>query len=224
MSWQVSVARHGTEQQPVVVIDSFVERPERFIDDASFLGFRPMGEHYPGVRAMVPPALTMPLMAALEPIIAEVFGLIGTAITDAFYSLVTTRPEALTPTQRLPHFDGVEPERLALLHYLTPGGAGGTAFYRHRVTGFETVTADRLPGYRAALDADLRREGLPDAAYISGDTSVFEQIARHDGIFNRAILYRGNTLHCADLPPTPSYSADPNGGRLTVNIFLAGHC
>ncbi len=218
----VRVIRHGREAEPVVVIDAFAPDPQRFIDDAAFLGFRPIGEHYPGIRAAVPHALLAPLLATLAPVIAEVFGLMQTEIADAFYSLVTTAAADLTPIQRLPHFDGVEPERLALLHYLTPVGAGGTAFYRHRATGFETVTAARLPAYRAALDADLRRDGLPPPGYIAGDTPLFERIAAHDGVFNRAILYRGNTLHCADLPPDMPLIADPQAGRLTVNTFLTG--
>ena len=83
------------------------------------------------------------------------------------------------------------------------------------------IAAAHAPrGFRAALDADLRRHGLPDAAYIAGDTPVFERLAVHAGRFNRAILYRSNTLHCADLPPDLSFDPDPVTGRLTVNTFL----
>ena len=66
----------------------------------------------------------------------------------------------------------------------------------------------------------LPAHGLPDAAYIAGDTPVFERIALHQGRFNRAILYRSNTLHCAHLPDTLSFDPDPETGRLTVNSFL----
>ncbi len=220
--WQVTVCRQGNEAEPVVVIDNFAPLPQRFIDDASFLKLEPMGEHYPGLRAAVPPSLLLPLLADLAPLIEDVFGLAQCRIADALYSLVTTTPDDLKPIQRLPHFDGVEPERLALLHYLSRDARGGTAFYRHRSTGFETVTAARLGDYRRALDADLQREGVPPPGYIGSDTAIYTQVARHAGHFNRAILYRGNTLHCADLPADLPLTADPATGRFTVNTFLTG--
>lgn len=49
---------------------------------------------------------------------------------------------------------------------------------------------------------------------------MFEQIARFDGPFNRAILYRSNSLHCAWLPSGTAFDADPRSGRLTLNTFL----
>ncbi len=219
MAWQVSIERHGAEAQPVVVIDDFADA-ERFRDDASFLSFAPIGPHYPGIRAVVAPAMLRDLLSALRPIAAEVFGAVGLEVVDAFYSIVTTPPSALTPIQRLPHFDEVSPGRLALLHYLSPDENSGTAFYRHRSTGFESIDAGRLPSYRGALDDDLRAHGIPDTRYIAGDTPIFERIARHAGRFNRAILYRSNTLHCADLPEHLSFDPDPMTGRLTVNTFL----
>ncbi|WP_447407065.1 DUF6445 family protein, partial [Clostridium perfringens] len=55
-----------------------------------------------------------------------------------------------------------------------------------------------------------------------GDTPIFEQVALHRGRFNRAILYRSNTLHCAYIPPRLALSDDPLSGRLTVNTLLDG--
>ena len=219
MNWHISVERHGAEVQPVVVIDHFADA-ERFRDDAAFLSFAPMGPHYPGIRAVVAQAMLRDLLARLEPVVGEVFGGGDLKVVDAFYSIVTTQPAALTPIQRLPHFDEVSPTRLALLHYLSPDESSGTAFYRHRSTGFESIDAVRLASYRAALDEDLRKYGIPDPRYIAGDTPVFEQVASYSGRFNRAILYRSNTLHCAQLPEDMTFDADPETGRLTVNTFL----
>lgn len=219
MTARITVTRHGTEAQPVVVFDDFADA-EALRDDAGFLSFAPIGEHYPGVRAPVAPAMLRPMLARIAPVAAEVFGIARLDVVDAFYSLVTTPPARLAPIQRLPHFDEVSPHRLALLHYLAPNESSGTAFFRQRSTGFESVDAARLPAYRAALDADLTRHGLPGPAYIAGDTPVFEQLAVHQGRFNRAILYRSNTLHCASIPPDMALSDDPLTGRLTVNTFL----
>jgi hypothetical protein len=218
--WSVAVHHHGAEAFPIVVIDNFAPMPGRFIDDAEFLALRPMGEHYPGVRAHVPRPLLAPLLGGLAPIIADVFGIVAIDIENALYSVVTAVPAGLKVIQRLPHFDGVEPDRLALLHYLSPAAAGGTAFYRHRTTGFESVSADRLAAYRAALDADLQHHGLPVPGYIAGDTRIYEQVAAYPGHFNRALLYRGNLLHCAEIPPELHLPADVRTGRFTVNTFL----
>lgn len=221
--WSLHVARHGDEDQPVVVIDGFAPEPERFRDDAGFLSFRAMGRHYPGVRAPVAPAMLRPLLDALAPVAREVFGVTALTVVDSFYSLVTTEPRALAPIQRLPHFDEVSPTRLALLHYLAPDDRSGTAFFRHRASGWESVNAARLDRYAATLAQEVEGGGLPPAGYIAGDTPLFRQIARHDGRFNRAILYRSNSLHCAAIPADMALSADPLAGRLTVNTFLDGH-
>ncbi len=220
--WRLAVARHGEENEPVVVIDRFAPDPERFVDDAAFLAFAPIGEHYPGVRAEVAPAMLRPLLDALAPIAGDLFGVTALRVVDAFYSLVTTPPAALAPIQRLPHFDGVEPERLALLHYLSRDERSGTAFFRHRATGFETVTAARLPAYTAALRGEIAGGALPPPGYIDGDTPLFTRTALHLGLWNRAILYRSNTLHCAHLPAGVPLIPDVEGGRLTVNAFLTG--
>ena len=222
MVQHISVERIGRESVPVVVIDDFVPRPDLLADDAAMLGFVPMGVHYPGVRAVVPPALVRRFVEPLAPLIADVFEVRDCSVIDALYSLVTTPPEALTPTQRLPHFDGVEPERLALLHFLSGAQGSGTAFYRHRATGFETVTATRLADYERILNGEVRAQGIPDAAYIAGDTDIFDEISLFEGRYNRALLYPSNALHCARIPDDLNLSDNPATGRLTVNTFLMG--
>ncbi len=222
MAQQISIERTGNEGVPVVVIDDFVPRPDLLVDDAAMLRFSAMGAHYPGVRAVVPPALVARFVDPLRPLIEDVFSVRACTVVDALYSLVTTRPDDLTPIQRLPHFDGVEPGRLALLHFLSEAPGSGTAFYRHRATGFETVTAGRLAIYERTLADEIRREGVPDAAYIKGDTALFDEAAVFEGRYNRALLYPSNALHCARIPDQMAFSVDVGMGRLTVNTFLSG--
>ena len=57
MAQQISIERVGDEGIPVVIIDDFVPRPDLLSDDAAMLNFAPMGVHYPGIRAVVAPAL-----------------------------------------------------------------------------------------------------------------------------------------------------------------------
>lgn len=222
MSQTIRVDYIGHEAIPVVVIDDFIARPELLADDAAMLGFAPMGAHYPGVRAVVPPALVKRFVDPLGGLIAEVFGVSDCVVIDALYSLVTTPPANLTPIQRFPHFDGVEPERLALLHFLGRGDNGGTAFYRHRSTGFERVTAVRHAAYTDALEKELAAQGTPDPAYISGNTDLFDESAVYLGVYNRALLYPSNALHCARISEGTSLDSSPDTGRLTVNTFLMG--
>ena len=222
MAQQISIERIGNEGVPVVVLDNFVPRPELLVDDAAMLGFAAMGAHYPGVRAVVPPALVARFVDPLSALIEDVFGVRACTVIDALYSLVTTRPEELTPIQRLPHFDGVEPERLALLHFLNEAPGSGTAFYRHRATGFETVTAVRLPVYERTLADEIQRNGVPVAAYIKSGTALFDETAVFESRYNRALLYPSNALHCARLPEDMAFSANVAKGRLTVNTFLSG--
>jgi hypothetical protein len=219
----VRIDHIGRERQPIIVIDDFVTDPASLRAKAEALDYRTMGRHYPGLRAEVAASDVEAYLAPVQSLIAEVFGFREpAAIISAGFSIVTTRPSELTPIQRLPHFDGLEPERIALLHYLDGAERGGTAFYRHRATGYETISVDRHAVYDSALRADVARHGLPEAAYISGSTPIYEQVDRVEARPNRALIYRGHLLHCADLPPDLDFTPDPRCARLTVNTFLMG--
>jgi hypothetical protein len=213
----------GSEGEPVVVVEHFSPHPERLIADAATCEFAPMGEFYPGVRARVLPSYFEGLAPVLAPVMREVFGQRDRVnFTRALYSIVTTPPEALSLAQRIPHIDGLEEGMIAILHYLSDEDFGGTAFYRHRSTGYETVDAAHHPRYIEALRADFARHGEPAPAYIQGDTPIFEQTARYDAVFNRALIYRSSLLHCADLPGDTAFPAEVRTGRLTVASFLSG--
>lgn len=216
------VDRIGREQQPVVVIENFSPHPERLIAAAEGLQFRAMGEYYPGVRAPVTPLYFEGLAEVIAPVMRDVFGArerVG--FTRALYSIATTPPAALGLAQRIPHIDGVEEGMIAILHYLSHAPFGGTAFYRHRSTGFETVDAARHRAWLDALRADFAAHGEPAPAYIDGDTPIFEQVARYDAVFNRALIYRSSLLHTALLPNDAPLPAGVRAGRLTVASFLS---
>jgi len=215
------VHRIGAEQEPVVVIDDYARDPGAMVEEAARLDFGPNGAFFPGVRAKAPDALALSIRRSLAGMIREVFG-----VTDdldrmeCWWSLLTTPPSSLSPHQRLPHFDGLGPQRIAVLHHLGRGEGTATAFYRHRATGFETMTAARLPAYNAAVNAELARHGLPPAAYADGGGPSFERIAAFEARFNRLLVYRGNTLHSANVAPGVALPADPRLGRFSVNSFI----
>jgi hypothetical protein len=218
---RMQIERQGDEAQPVIVIDNMLAAPERWRALAARVPWGRIGPHYPGLRAVVPRQAAEEMRGELAGLIAETFALDPVPpVLETYFSIVTTPPDALAPIQRLPHFDGLEPERIAILIYLSGAEQGGTAFYRQRATGFETVDSARFPAFEAALKAGVAEHGLPPAAYVAGDTPLYERIAAYEARPNRALIYRGHTLHCAAIPPGAELPADPLRGRLSINGFL----
>ncbi len=218
---RVSVRRIGNEREPVAIIDGFSADPCALRQVATEQVYEPAGRHYPGIKAPLPQTYLRDQGAVIGAVLREVFGLaVKVTVLEARFSIVVATGDALSLEQRLPHVDALEPGRTALIHYLVPSGTDGTAFYRHRSTGFETVDADRSPAYLAALNAELKNE-TPVPGFIAGDTPLFERTARLDGIYNRALLYRSRLLHSGAISPGAMLPADPATGRLTITGFFA---
>lgn len=204
-----------------MVVDDALSDLQLVRDIAARHSYKPIGPFYPGIRASVSKAVAMPLVAPLLEQMADLFGLAREpAYFECFLSIVTKAPGELAPIQRLPHFDGTEPERIAVLLYLSDDSEGGTAFYRQRSTGYESVDAARFDHYRAELETATAHHGLPHAEYIGENSPMFERTLKVDGAANRLIAYRGNTLHCAAMPAQFVPDTDPRHGRLTLNLFL----
>lgn len=221
-SRSVTVHRVGVEGEPVAVIENFAPEPDMLRDDAATRIFGTSDDHYPGIKAKAPDHYLSRQWAVLAPIFKEVFGVSGrVSVLDVDYAILTTAPIALSLEQRLPHVDALDPDRLALIHYLVPEGSDGTAFYRHRSTGFETVDHARSSAYFARLNDDLRKHGKPPLAYLDDSTSIFERIGHFAGHYNRALVYRGRLLHSGAIGAFQQLSADPRTGRLTITGFFA---
>lgn len=220
-AWKVQAGSFGSEQQPVLIIDNFFADPHALAAEARRAAFDIRAPHYPGVRAAVSPAYLQTAIPALLDLLRLHFGYAaGARVQECFYSRVTQPPETLSPLQCLPHFDGVGDGKVALLHFLCGADEGGTHFFRHRSTGFETVTGDRFQAYKTAIEADVARSGLPKREYVSDSTPLYEKIMTCAAAPNRAILYRGVNLHAIGLGPNHDFNALPGSGRLTVNTFL----
>lgn len=217
----------GREQQPVLIIDNFLSDPESLIELAASAEFRADGGLFPGHRAPAPALYTQVLEQALPSLLAETFGTRAGDIrqVESSYSLVTQPPESLKPLQRIPHFDSRKPQELASIYFLCNQQQqqyGGTAFYRHKSTGFESVDDTRFATYMSALEQDAKHLGLPDADYIRSSTPVFEQIDRFDAVFNRLLVYRCTSLHSGVIPSDFNFDRNPRTARLSINSFLVG--
>jgi len=216
-----SVERFGTEQAPVVIIDNFVSDPDNLKSKAQGLRFEKDGPYYPGLRAPADPAYLQEAVPLLSRILETEFKVArGTDLLGCTYSLVTTPPQDLSPKQRIPHFDGTDENIIAVLHFLCDETNGGTAFFRHNETGFESMTSRRLPDYNHSLERYAHYNGLPPARYFTGDTEQYKQIGTVNARYNRCIIYRGNSLHSGRIPKDLPLSASPATGRLTINSFL----
>ncbi len=212
----------GAERQPLVIFDDLVRDAAALRAVAAAARFGPAGEHYPGLRAPLPDGYLAELMPAVAAAVGRSFGRSrGLRLIDASFSIVTTPPHDLTLAQRLPHVDAHGAERIAMVHYLSPDDADGTAFYRHRSTGFETIDAGRAPVYRERLAADLAEHGPPDGGYVRDTTALFERTLLTEARCNRALLYRSYVLHSGAISPDAVLSPDPRSGRLTVTAFFS---
>jgi hypothetical protein len=219
---EIVARRIGDEGQPIVVVDGFHPDPDPLRAAAGTAPFDRAHHHYPGIRAPLPADYFARVRPVLAMVLREVFGHAGSIdLIDASFSIVTTPPAELTIEQRLPHIDAVQPGRIALVHYLSLDGGDGTAFFRHRASGFETIDGDRSDGYLAMLNAELGEAGLPPHAYIHDSTALFERIAQVDAHYNRAVIYRSAILHSGAIRPDAPLDADPLTGRLTVTAFLS---
>jgi hypothetical protein len=222
-----TIALHhvGEEREPVLVVDNATRSPQALVDFAAtetpFEPVVPGVNGYPGIRAPAPRKYVADLVAALSPLIERAFGLQGVeqGRVQCAFSMVTLPPEDLIVAQRLPHVDTVDPLQFAVLHFLCGEEFGGTAFYRHRSTGFETLSPERAAVYQAELAREVARQP-PPAAYVVGDTPLHTQTAAFDARMDRVLVYRSRVLHSGQVRPDDPLSADPRKGRLTANVFL----
>ena len=218
MHYRIDVV--GNERAPVLVIEDAWPSAQALVElAAQRTDYDAKSLYYPGIRSSAPPDYANAIVASLADLIRSTFDLSGELlITDSTFSIVTTPAEKLVPFQRVPHFDSVDQNRLALLHYLCD--RGGTSFYRHRSTGLEIIRAETQEQYVRTVNAEVKALGMPPAQYVDGDTQMFERIARYEAAFNRVLIYRGSMLHSVNVSPGFVPDSNPRTGRLTANTFL----
>ncbi|WP_347092038.1 DUF6445 family protein [Sphingomonas parapaucimobilis] len=219
----VPTIRHiGHEREPVVILDGATGWVEHLRDFAAtrstFAPAAAVRSAYPGLLGPAPIAYVDAMVRRVLPLISTHFT--GTPVRPARargnFSLVTTDPAALTEDQRVPHVDTADRLQFATVHFLATDNDDGTAFFRHRTTGFETLDAERLPRYHAARADDPP----PPAGYCTDGDAAFEMIDVIAARPDRLILYRANLLHSGWITRLPAHAADPGMGRLTGNLFL----
>lgn len=217
-----SVLKFGHEQEPIIVIDGFCGDLQLLLTQGHGAQYVSVNG-YPGVRAPADISYLSPHGEYLADLLYDNFGFsVGFRSESCDFSIVTLAPDQLCPSQRIPHYDDTSSDLLALLHYTSGPETGGTAFYRHRRTGFETVRPERQKTYRLALRADDQVYGPCPPAYYYGDTERYDLIGEVEARPDRMAIYRGRMLHSGIIPNTLPLIGDPRRGRLTVNTFARG--
>lgn len=212
----------GEDAGPITVVDRFSGEPDRWREGAFAAAYAARGDYYPGRRMPVDPAYFKQLGPRLGSIVQMVYHRRrAMRIHRGLYSIVSTPPHALSLAQRIPHIDDIADGRFAMIHYLSTKPFGGTAFFRHRSTGFARIPPARHHRYLAALERDFAQHGIPEADYIAGDTPLFERIGKVDFAYDRAVIYPGNLLHCSIAATGIDHPDDPAGGRLTIASFFS---
>lgn len=214
----------GNENQPLVIVDNLFPNATTLIDAAlSNRVSLPANGFYPGFRSPAPALYQKRILETLSPIIYESFGLEKNSLSKvvSFYAMVATPLNQLKPAQKIPHFDRPLNDQFAVIHYLCDTPHGGTSFYRHRQTGYETIDESRQEDYLKIVDREIREKGLADTpGFIHGDTQLFERIATKPAKFNRALIYRCSSLHSGNIEDDYAYDFNPRTGRFTVTSFI----
>jgi hypothetical protein len=213
----------GRERAPLMVIDNLVAEAQALIDVAAEKHFDDVASYYPGVRAKAPLTYQQFVLEQLRVPFCEFFELANRSLrfTLCRYSLMTTPPEKLEHLQRIPHVDSLVGSEIAFIHYLFRRDMGGTAFYRHRRTGFEIIDSARRTEYFRCVEEEKNGPDQPAGEYINGDTALYEQVGMQVGVFNRMLIYRRNSLHSGCIGPDFVTDPNPRIGRLSINGFMA---
>lgn len=220
----MTVARRsiGREQAPLLVIDDLVADAGQLVDLAAGKLFGSDDTHYPGIRVKSPLSYQQFVLGELRGVFGEFFGLPAASLrfTSCHFSIPTRPPEQLYHLQCIPHIDSTSGTQLAFVHYLFQRDLGGTAFYRHRHTGFEVITRAREAEYFRRVAEEKAGPEAPGRGYIAASTPLYEQVHAEAGVFNRMIVYRRNSLHSGSFVVPQALDPDPRSGRLTLNGFI----
>ena len=220
-SLDLTVHHIGLEKRPVIVIENFLPNPAALKEEAANAQFQTRVRFFPGVQAPFPFGRMEAFIDPYRSLIKNTFKIEHSlSVIECGFALVTMPPSGLLPLQRIPHIDTTDPHRLAILTYISGTQFGGTAFYRHKRTGYEYLDESRNSHYNEMLDRDVEKHGVPAANYITGDTEIFECIAKFDSKPGRAIIYASNSLHSGWIQNANNLVDDVTSGRLTLNAFM----
>jgi Family of unknown function (DUF6445) len=211
----------GNEQNTVLIVDDALSNPDvllAFAEAATF-GPPPPKSRYPGLVALLPESYVKLLRWEMQQPFRSLYGVnhVAPAPVYGFFGIATVPTAEFAASQTAPHTDTVRLDSFASVHYLSQTSFGGTAFYRHKATGFEVISPIRSDKYARVRREELAKmEGQPPLA-VEG---LYEEIAYIEPVFNRLVLYRAGQLHRSRLNSDAALTDNPRTGRLTANLFF----
>ena len=223
----IRIQKHlvGQEENPILVVDGLLANPASAVDfaeaEVKFVP-GPAGTYFPGLRGRSSDAYVATFLEKLEPAMRETFCLrdnVRLAVSNMF-SLTTIPGSQLRPLQRVPHVDNFGPRGLAVVHFLFDEPLGGTGFFRHRATGWETLSEEQSDRYNRMVAHQLEEGPLPPG-YLYEDSAHFELLFDTKPAMDRLVLFSGHQLHSATIADSVSLPNDVRTGRLTINSFIA---
>jgi hypothetical protein len=213
----------GLEQEKILIIDDFMQNPEALVELSVTQPFTPYNTQYPGIKSPAPTEYTQQLLNSVVPIIEKHYDLpprYKLECSNCSFSLITCSENDLNLFQRAPHRDSSYPYQFAVLLYLCSPDHGGTSFYRHNLTQFETISPFKSAMYDKIYADDVLENGEPEPRYQQDSDRRYSKIGELNTRFNRLVIYRSWLLHSARINPQKSIDANPRTGRLTLNSFL----
>ncbi|MCF6193629.1 MAG: DUF6445 family protein [Kangiellaceae bacterium] len=217
----------GDEKHRLLIIDNFAADPKSLVEyacnETDFIHVRPPENFYPGIVAQLPETYSSNLYATLQTLLSEAFGL---QINDrsrkyGAFSITTLKPEQLHPLMCIPHVDTVDQNQVAILLYLCDETHGGTSFFKHRETGYESLDKQRMAEYKESCMKHFATNGQPSKNYILEDSFLFKKIDSVDAKFNRLVIYHSHILHSGSININTGLPSSPSKGRLTANSFIS---
>ncbi len=225
---QPILAKHliGVEKVPLLIIDNFANSALDLVefagDGSSFQADK--NNFYPGKRKLMPSEYGEQICRQYLPLLHSFFDCPQTSAAETVLSalaLADTPVKQLRPMQMLPHIDTPQSNQFAVVHYLCNKEHGGTSFYQHKETGYQTITQDRLYYYAQQVKKEAMANQIHKTPrYMSGSDKLFEQLYSVEARMNRAIIYPSNLLHSGNVTEALGLSSVPQKGRLTIGSFI----
>lgn len=225
---QIQSITVGNEQQKIIIVDDAMLNPQAMVDFAisknEFEQYKGHCNFYPGIRVPAPVDYSSALMQVIHPILLREYDGISAEWelnkAECSLSLITVAPENLRKVQSTPHFDSANTYQFAVLVYLCDESHGGTAFYRHNATNYETITHENRKSFEDVYFKELDKTPI-QKEYFTDSNERFTKIGLINANFNRMIIYRSCLLHSPYINPNHSVDPNPRTGRLTINSFFA---
>jgi hypothetical protein len=146
----------------------------------------------------------------------------------AYLSMVTLRPEALSPMQRICHIDpDTGPERVkyaAVIYLFDNETLGGTNFFRWRDRDLVWRAADIVredPARGLAFLGQHFASFREPPRYMTDSNEIAERVCTVDARRNRMVFYSGDIPHSGAIEQPDLLSDDFRKGRLTLTLFAS---